>query len=468
MKIMKKVILLALSLTMMLTFMPASAFAEGETAKPVSAFIMGDLGGVPGETDITGLDVDSTSLDVTFSDGSIKSYVYGPQTYKDENGQEYTDRGFYLEGADPAEETSRAEVSVAYEKLEPLVANKDNKVTFRANISYLDGDKVVSTILEFTQYVFVRVDEPVKVEFVPSKDFKLEGTIGYNYIEESDFYGEGNKFLVTVKYVVRGTDPVDYGEYTAEYIYTKAKNQFGDTVEGFYDNGNPDFERADLSDGFNCYLSKGTNNAELTYYAYLPGRDDPIELPFNVTINASKYDAYTNWPIYEYTGKVIKPKFTVWNSADKKIPAKEYTVGKAKSKKIGWHNVEIKFKSAYKNKYATETITASYGIGPKAPKLTKLTGGKKKLTATWKKFTKAQLKQITGGYIEIAKDKDMISGYKLYKLSKKDIKSGKKVLKKLKKGKYYLRMQTYKSIKQNGVKFEMPSKESVLKNAKVK
>ena len=113
---------------------------------------------------------------------------------------------------------------------------------------------------------------------------------------------------------------------------------------------------------------------------------------------------------------------------------------------------------------------ASYGIGPTKPTLKKVARGKKRLTVTWKKFTKAQLKTMDKMYIEVATDKNFYKNYKRYTITKKNLKKGKAVLKKLKaKKKYYVQMYTYKkTVKQNGEKFSMRSDDSNMKSAKTK
>lgn len=62
-----------------------------------------------------------------------------------------------------------------------------------------------------------------------------------------------------------------------------------------------------------------------------------------------------------------------------------------------------------------------------------------------------------------------MNGVKTYTVKGKVLKSGKKVIKKLQKGKkYYVEITAYKKIKQNGQKFAMPSRESAVKYAKTK
>ena len=229
-----------------------------------------------------------------------------------------------------------------------------------------------------------------------------------------------------------------------------------------------EYERFDLSEGFECYLKKGLNKGvELTYYSYVDGQDEPDKIKFKVDINAKKYGLYADSSISTYTGKVIKkPSIKIYNTDDKLISSKEYTFKTPKNKKIGWYNLKVKIKDKYKNKYDVDSIVVTYGIGPAAPKLTNITAGKKSLTVKWKRMTADQLKNIDGFYIELSTDKHFLNNYKNVKVSKKAFRSGRKMVKDLKKGKkYYVRMYAYKTVKQKGVTFDMPSKDSnVLKN----
>jgi hypothetical protein len=72
-------------------------------------------------------------------------------------------------------------------------------------------------------------------------------------------------------------------------------------------------------------------------------------------------------------------------------------------------------------------------------------------------------------YIELSTDRQFFNNYKSVKLSKSAVKSGKKLVKGLKKGKkYYVRMYAYKTVKQDGNKFQMPSNDSKIKYKKTK
>ena len=432
MKIRKKTYAVVLTAALILTLLPAFAYAEGETTgKPVDAVVVGAPQGVPGSSEVEGIYVEGTSVDVYYSETSDtpdKVYEYGEYTYKDENGVEQEIRGFLERGAEPTSFENYACVNVDYDNFEslkegandvPLIISVPTGVNEEGYINYVDFNK--------TLRVWARIDTPIKVEFVPADGFKLEGTVGYNYIDETDFYGEGNKFVVTIE---TRDDPEyvtpDIGSIEAEYLFYKSEDG---SVEGFYDNGNPEFERFDMMDGIECYLKKGLNkDIELTYYAYTEGKDEPFELNFKVDIDAEKYGLYAEGKNSVYTGKVIKPDFVIFNTADEEVSAEEYTFKSPKNKKIGSYDIDVTIKDEFRDKYDTDEITVSYCIVPKAPVITSITAGKKSLTVGWKKLSKTALNNITGAYIELSTEEDFSGEVKTVKLSKKSQKRRSKSL----------------------------------------
>jgi hypothetical protein len=477
MRLKRKIAAVLMTAALILTCMPAAAFAEGETAaRPVDAYYSGALDGNPGDTVIDDLYMDGNTIDATFSDESgntfEKTYTYGEYTYKDDNGVDQTISGFLEDGTDPAKFENYALLNVDYDIFEELHEGaNDVPVIYSIPYGYDEEGYILSEEIHRTLHLWVNTEEPIEVEFIPADGFKLTGNIGYNYIDEEDFYGEGNKFEVKIEYK---DDPEfvtpSVGYYTAEYEYYESEDG---SVRGFYDHKNPDYERFDMEEGFECYLQKGMNEGvELTYYAYAEGLEEPKALNFKVDIDAQKYGLYTYGNIYDYTGKAIKRsklKFDVYNTDDERVSADEYTFTTPKNKKMGWYDVELKIKDEFKDKYDTDTITSYYGIGPKAPSITKITAGKKSLTVNWKKLSSKELKNIDGMYIELSTDRQFFNNYKSVKLSKSAVKSGKKLVKGLKKGKkYYVRMYAYKTVKQDGNKFQMPSNDSKIKYKKTK
>ena len=476
MNIKRKTSIILLAVVMLLTFMSVSAFAEGETdpVKPVSAAWSSGykLRGVIGTDELINLETpDLASFAVEFSDGSTKKYTY-KEIERTEGSEKYVEKGFYAEGEDPDGDASVFNPEVYNDPSAPTKFKEgENKAKLKCMIPYVVSGK--GTDEEEIDYVEILTDvdvdcyitKPLSVEFVPAAGFTPKCYIGLTYLSDMCFYGKGNAFRVKYQGVEEGTD--GYIEYTSTYYYAKGKTIDGDMEEGFFLKGNVDLTRFDF-DSVVVNLKKGKNVVDLEYYEYVDELGKEVKVPFKVTLNVQKYDAYADCPVFAYTGKVIKPKFKVYNSEGNVISSKRYTVAAVKNKKMGWYDVKITFKKAYRNQYI-DSFTASYGIGPKKPVVKKITAGKKSIKVTWKKLSKAQLKKVDKYYIEIAQDKNFIKGYKKYTINKKAIKKCKKVIKKLKKGKkYYVQVYAVKKIKQNGESFNMPSASTKTKVVKVK
>lgn len=144
---------------------------------------------------------------------------------------------------------------------------------------------------------------------------------------------------------------------------------------------------------------------------------------------------------------VQKPAVTVTLNG-KTVSADNYdvTYSNAKSASIGAYKVTVTLKGQYSG-----SATESYTINPKAVELKKVTKGKKKFTAAWKKLSKNDIKYkvITGYQIRYATKADF-SGAKTVKAG--TLKSVKKTISKLKgKKKYYVQLRTYKTV--SGRKF---------------
>ncbi len=458
----------------------AKAAVTGTAAVPKAVEFSGaGLFSTPGFDYIENLYTWPQCFTVTFSDGTTKDYVYGEYSYKDNKGKTVKREGFLAEGEDPAEESSYLEVFMYEDESGKTTVFKEgnNKTRLQINAPYIVTDSSGRAdlnwkILYTDVYVWCTVDVPTSIRFVPAKGTTLQGNVGYNYIDESFFYGKGNSFEVTMTSKYGDADGIHEIGYTAQYKYTKVKHGDG-YIEGFFDNGNIDYEQLDLlEEPVEVYLKKGNNKVSLPYYTYIPGRKDPVRLTLTVNIKATKLGAYANTPVFDYTGKPLSKKafakkLVVRDSDDNVIPASAYTYTWKPQKNVGWYTVIIKFKN--KTKY-TDTLTVNYGIGPKAPKITKLRGKKKRLTVIWKKFSKAQLKQIDGMYIEVAQDKNFTKGYRKIKISKKWLQKtrGWNIRKLSRKKRYYVRMYTYKTVKQNGETFVMKSVESNVRTAVTK
>ena len=136
-----------------------------------------------------------------------------------------------------------------------------------------------------------------------------------------------------------------------------------------------------------------------------------------------------------YTGKALKPAVKVVLKDKTLRKGTDYTVSYKNNKAIGTATVTVKGMGNY-----TGTAKKTFKINPKAVSGLKLTAGKGRLTASWKKSA--------GG----------VGGYQLQYALKKNFSGAKKVnvfkastlkctLKKLKSGKiYYVRIRAFKKI----------------------
>ena len=467
----RKIFAVLLTAALILTLLPAMAFAEGNIpAEPVKAEFSGVPFGTVGSSEIEGLNTIGTSIEVYYSEESNtpdKVYEYVEYTYTDDTGEKQLISGYLEEGSDPERFENYAFVTPDYDSFDSIKEG-ENSIQLIMSIPYGEDEYGYINYEDFTQtfYIWGKVDRPVEVEFIPADGFTLKGSVGYNYLDEKLFYGEGNKFAVKIEYKDAPNVTPQVGYYTAEYEYYKSKDG---SVEGFYDNGNPEYERFDMTNGMECYLKKGMNRGvELTYYAYVDGEEEPIELPVTVDIYADKYGLYADDSyISTYTGKAIARsniKFRIYNSNDALVSSKAYTFKKPKYKSMGWHYLKVRIKDEYKDKYNTDTVLVRYGIGPSVPRISGLVLGKSNVAVKWRKLTSKQLKNIDGVCIVLSTDKQFINNRRKITISKKAFKSGRSVIKNLKKIKgykgYYVKAYSYKYIKQDGRRIKMPSADS--------
>ena len=174
----------------------------------------------------------------------------------------------------------------------------------------------------------------------------------------------------------------------------------------------------------------------------------PTPTPAPQSIKSAKV---ANIPAKTYTGKAIKPKPTVKAGGQTLVRGRDYTLSWKNNKAIGTATVVVKGIGAW-----TGTIKKSFTINPRPVSLSKLTPGKGRLTATWKKGA--------GGVsytIQYSRYKDFRSAKAV--TAKKG--AVRKVLKQLTRGKrFYVRIRAWKKV--NGKTYV--SKWSKVKSAKVK
>ena len=162
---------------------------------------------------------------------------------------------------------------------------------------------------------------------------------------------------------------------------------------------------------------------------------------------------------YIYNGKKKTPQVVVKDSDGKTLQRnKDYEVAYENGRKnVGNYVVTINFKGNYSG-----TEEKTFTIKPKATSISKLKAGRKKITVKWKK----QTTQTTGYQIQYStssKFKDI----KTVTITKN--KTTSKTISNLKaKKKYYARIRTYKTVKQNGKSTKIYSSWSKAQSVKVK
>ena len=493
MKLRKRLWVLLLSAAMILTCLPAAAFAEdqapdtgaaatgsAQTAEPKTVTYYGPpLRGVKGTDRLINLETPGlSSFIVTYSDGSQRTFTFTEKYSElfDATSMAFIDTSV---DKDPFTASTWLDVEVKHNDTNPVsFVGETINTNVELQVVVHSGLSDSTTLSAFVDVLCAPDSYPLEVEFIPADGFSVECTAGYNYLTEEAFYGEGNKFRVSYKGWTAG-DPekgIEEGieNFTRTYYYTKGAGLDGEEVEGFFASGNVNRPRFVLDEGAYCDLKFGKKtNVEFTYTEYVEDYDEYVDVKFKVPVTANKYMFEADNPVFTYTGKkiaVTSKMIKVYDAKGKRIPAEAYDVKADKNSKMGWYTATITLndKFADKDKYVS-FITTSYGIGPKSPVILKPVAGKKSMTVKWKKPTAAQLKRIDGYYIEFSTDKYFMGGYKRVLVKKADIKKCRKLVKGLKKNKkYYVRMYAYKTITQDGEKFKMESGFSKVMTKKTK
>ena len=159
------------------------------------------------------------------------------------------------------------------------------------------------------------------------------------------------------------------------------------------------------------------------------------------TRKTSLASAKVTVPARAWTGKAQKPAVTVKVGGKTLREGRDYAVSCKAAKNVGSYKVTVKGKGSY-----TGTKTAAFKINPKGTSAKKLKKAKRGFTVTWKKPSKANLKQTTGYQVRWSLKKSM-KGAKS-KTVKATSSAGKRCslkVTKLKGGKkYYVQVRAYK------------------------
>ena len=141
---------------------------------------------------------------------------------------------------------------------------------------------------------------------------------------------------------------------------------------------------------------------------------------------------------YTYNGKMRAPRVKVVDAKGKKISAKYYVVKNGKAKNVGTHAVKISFRGRYKG-----SVTRKFKIKPKKVSNLKVVPEKKGFTVTYKR----QSKQCSGYQLQYAKNSKFSGAARI------TLKRGvsKKTVENLENSTvYYVRMRTFKKVKEHG------------------
>ncbi|MCM1341912.1 MAG: leucine-rich repeat domain-containing protein [Acetobacter sp.] len=221
-------------------------------------------------------------------------------------------------------------------------------------------------------------------------------------------------------------------------------------------NINPDYYNKTIKDIYYGGTIVDWKNIKLGEYNDLSG----IKIHYAEKVSAKELKYSLSKTSYTYDGKAHTPTVTVKDKYGRKLKKNtDYTVTVDKvNKKVGKYKMVIKLKGEYQGQK-----TMYYTIKPKSTSITKLTAGKKKLTAKWKK----QVSQTTGYQLQYSTDKSFKKNNKTVTVSKNKITS--KTISKLKaKKKYYVRVRTYKTVKVNGKSTKIYSSWSKAKAVTIK
>ena len=164
--------------------------------------------------------------------------------------------------------------------------------------------------------------------------------------------------------------------------------------------------------------------------------------------------------VFTYDGKAKTPKVTVKDSTGQVLPlGSTYILSYPKNRKdVNQYAVSLTLTG---DRYAG-TKQLYFTVKPQATAFSKVKAGKKKMTLKWKKKS-----QISGYEVWYGTSKNMKKGVK--KIVIKKAKKTSTVCKKLKSGKkYFVKIRTYKTVKQKNKSIKIVSKFSKVKPVKIK
>lgn len=210
-----------------------------------------------------------------------------------------------------------------------------------------------------------------------------------------------------------------------------------------------------IGHNYKCIVTKATlkKNGNIANKCEICGKEkDKSVIYYPKNIKLSKTSC-------TYNGKAQKPAVIVTDSRGQKISNDNYTITYSNNKKIGTATAVIEFQGNYAGR-----IKKSFTIKPKGTSISQIITAKRGVIVKWKK----QTNQINGYQIQYS------TSSKFTKKATHSVTISKKgtVTKKISKLKarktYYVRIRTYKTVKENGKTKKIYSEWSKVKKATIK
>ncbi|MBO5524366.1 MAG: fibronectin type III domain-containing protein [Roseburia sp.] len=226
------------------------------------------------------------------------------------------------------------------------------------------------------------------------------------------------------------------------------------------------YQCSGCGDGYSEEIPAKGHTGETLFYRAEPGKDGEISEKCSVCglvleqtiIYAPKTVAFSK-KSYVYDGKVKKPKVTLKDSRGQVIDSSQYTVAFQNNKNVGKAAAVITLKGNYSG-----SLKEYFTITPKGTQLTGIAAKSKSFTVKWKKQSSR-----TDGYVIQYSTSKKFTQNTTKSVTVKNRKTTSCTVKKLKaKKKYYVRICTYKNIKENGKTVKLCSQWSKTKAVTVK
>lgn len=429
MKVYKRFFSALLSLVIMLTFMPAMAFAEGTTpSERWDGDEMYDGLIEPGDSREVNIEKPYDYASYLFIPEETGYYIFRSTGEYDTFGRVLLEEEELAYNDDDYESTDGDE-NFSFE----FKAEAGETYTLQAAMY---GEKIGDFYVSLTYSHSDEEDEEdpgIWGGYENSGDSISAGEEAYVEIERPrEYYSYEFKPIVSGYYIFRSTGNEDtYGRILDSYLEEIVDND--DVIDG--DPNNYNFSiRFYAEKGETYYLEACMYSKDLGEFYVELIKDDPISIAkAKVTGVVTK----------NYTGRAITQKPTVELNGVTLVEGFDYKVSYLNNVKAGTAYVVITGQDRY-----TGTVRKAFTIRPVVPavKFTKITKGSKSFTAKWTKASSAVQKQFTGYQIQYSANKNFLTGK--FKNTTKKSASKVKINKLKKKKTYYVRIRRY--LKWNG------------------